>query len=526
MPSIIIYGRSTTVTAGTTVLAAARGLGIEVPTLCQRDGCVPFTSCMVCVVKDAAGGRMIPSCTALADDGMRIETDTAEVRDARRVALELLLSDHVGDCAAPCQRACPAHLHIPLMLRQIAAGRLPEALATVTQAIPFPAVLGRICPAPCEKACRRAAHDDAVSICLLKRFVGDTALAIGTPHLPPRSPATGKRIALVGAGPAGLSAAYYLLQHGHACTIIDEHDEPGGALRHAIPAERLPRAVLDGEIEPLRRMGAEFRLRTRLGRDVALADLQRDFSAVVLAMGKLDLQFAAGLAVELTASGVRIHPHTAETSVRGIFAGGDVVHPHGMAIRAVAAGRTIACAVHQFVSGQPVSGLHHRFDSLIGRLHEGECDQLMPEANPAPGLHPPSDSPRGLPDAAARTQAARCLHCDCRKANTCRLREYADAYDAKQRRYTSAERRPIVFDRRHARIVFEPGKCIRCGLCVQITRNAAERLGLTFIGRGFDVHIGVPFDESLADALSHTAAECVAACPTAALAFRVKDEGA
>ena len=140
--------------------------------------------------------------------------------------------------------------------------------------------------------------------------------------------------------------------------------------------------------------------------------------------------------------------------------------------------------------------------------------------NPAPGLHPPSDSPRGLPDAAARTQAARCLHCDCRKANTCRLREYADAYDAKQRRYTSAERRPIVFDRRHARIVFEPGKCIRCGLCVQITRNAAERLGLTFIGRGFDVHIGVPFDESLADALSHTAAECVAACPTAALAFR------
>ncbi len=116
-------------------------------------------------------------------------------------------------------------------------------------------------------------------------------------------------------------------------------------------------------------------------------------------------------------------------------------------------------------------------------------------------------------------QAARCLHCDCRGATSCKLRKYAAQYGASTRRF-KAERRVFQQDARHAEVIYEPGKCIDCGLCIQIAAAAGEPLGLTFVGRGFDVRVAVPLDRSLAEALSKAAAECVAACPTAALAWK------
>ena len=227
MPKLTIDGNSIEVPPGTSLLQAAGRLGIGIPTLCYLDGYRPSTSCLVCVVKvrsgNSSGGRVVPSCGTMAEDGMVVESETEDVHHLRRTALELLLSDHLGDCLAPCHFACPAHMDVPGMLRQIAASEPVNAIATVKHDIALPAVLGRICPKPCEKGCRRTGADGPVAVCQLKRFVADQDLACDEPYVPPCDAATGKRVAVLGAGPTGLSAAYYLAQRGHACTLFDDH---------------------------------------------------------------------------------------------------------------------------------------------------------------------------------------------------------------------------------------------------------------------------------------------------------------
>lgn len=156
MPKLTIDKHEVEVAPGATILDAARRLHIEIPTLCYLDGCTPGTSCMVCLVKVKNPDRFLPSCGMRAEDGMEVESETDEVREARRQALELLLSDHPGDCIGPCQSICPARMDIPRMIRQAAAGDFAAAAATARATLVLPATLGRVCPAPCEKGCRRA----------------------------------------------------------------------------------------------------------------------------------------------------------------------------------------------------------------------------------------------------------------------------------------------------------------------------------------------------------------------------------
>ena len=162
MPKVFIDNRQVEVEEGATILEAAAKLGIEIPTMCFMKGFEPSTSCMVCVVKVEGLNKLAPACGYPVKDGMRVETNSEQVVKARRAAVELLLSDHVGDCMGPCQLGCPAGMKIPLMIRQIAAGKLDEAIATVKRDIALPAILGRICPAPCEKVCRRRLYDQPV----------------------------------------------------------------------------------------------------------------------------------------------------------------------------------------------------------------------------------------------------------------------------------------------------------------------------------------------------------------------------
>ncbi len=570
MPKLKIDNHEVEVPPGTTLLEAAQKLGIQIPTLCYLEACTPSTSCMVCLVKHRGSGRLVPACASLAEEGMEIESETDDVREARREALELLLSDHLGDCVGPCHATCPAQMNIPLMIRQIAAGAMRDAIVTVKEQIALPAVLGRICPAPCEKACRRGVQDAPLAICLLKRFAADVDLASAAPYLPPCEPASGKRVAIVGAGPAGLAAAYYLLQQGHACVLFDDHEKPGGMLQYGVPEARLPRDALDAEIAVVQRLGAEFRPGVRVGDKPSLADLRKEHDAVLVAAGELKEAELALLGLPTTDQGIEVDRRTLQTSSPGIFAAGSTVRKQKMAVRSVAEGKAAAASIGQFLRGLPVTGPPKLFSTHIGRLKDGEIEKFMTEAAAIPRVSPSSataglssrvppptgtvgQADRGTEDSAssgrataglpsrvppgagtvgqadrgteapgftdteARQESSRCLHCDCRKPAACKLRRSSAQYEASATRY-DGERRLFEQQVHPAGVVYESGKCIACGICIQIAASRREALGLTFIGRGFAVRVAVPFGRSIAEGLAETAAQCAAACPTGALA--------
>ncbi len=187
----------------------------------------------------------------------------------------------------PCADACPVHLDVREWVGLIADGKYAESLALIRKKLPLPGIIGRICDHPCEQACLRGKLLEApVAICALKRFAADDELKSGkTEPVPRRAESTGKKVAIVGAGPSGLSAAWELALKGHAVTIFEANAKPGGMLRYGIPAYRLPRDILDGEINRILSLGIDLQCNKRIGRDMTLDDLRSQFDAVYLATG-------------------------------------------------------------------------------------------------------------------------------------------------------------------------------------------------------------------------------------------------
>lgn len=270
---------------GKTIFQAAMENGIEIPHLCYDPRLDPFTSCWLCSVEIKGFPRLVPSCTALAADGMEVMTKSEKVISAHKTCLELLLSDHYGDCIAPCQQACPDHIDIQGYLALAALGKYKEALALIREVNPLPLACGRVCPRFCEKECRRNLVDEPVGINYIKRFVtGHGYEGIDPFRAVPKD--TEKRVAIIGSGPAGLTAAHFLRLKGHAVTIFDANPKPGGMLRYGIPEYRLPKEEMDREIGLITNMGVKTEYGVRFGRDMDLDSLRKQgYNAILLAIG-------------------------------------------------------------------------------------------------------------------------------------------------------------------------------------------------------------------------------------------------
>ena len=281
---------------GQTILEVCRDNGIEIPTLCYEPKLPGFGACRMCVVEVEGEEHPPISCSRACEDGMKVQTQTEEVRRLRRTNLELIFSDHNAYCLPPCQNKCPSHIDIPGFLKANAETNWRESTRIFKRTIPFPSVLGRVCPAPCEEHCRRDEVDEAIAIRDSHRYAGDQVLqamlndGIDPPVPFEIQPKTGRRIAVIGSGPTGAAAAYYLLIAGHDVTVFERDPMPGGMLRYGIPQYRLPKVeVLEAEYESITRLGGRWACNQALGRDFTLDDLQNQgYDAVCVAIGCYD----------------------------------------------------------------------------------------------------------------------------------------------------------------------------------------------------------------------------------------------
>jgi len=508
------------VSKGTSVLDAARQIGIEIPTMCYLKGLTNHPSCMICIVKDLKNNSLQPSCALPASNHMEIITDDEDIFNARQEALELLLSDHVGDCEAPCQPSCPANMNIPLMNRLIAEGKNDEALQVVKKDIALPLILGYISPAPCEKACRRTQVDNAVSICSLKKYVAGIDLNSNSPYFPDKGKSTNKKVAIIGTGPAGLACAFHILINGHKCVLFDKNAEAGGTLRYDIPDEKLPKSALDMEIEFILKYGAEFRLNTNITNDFLEKEIKKEFDAVVFATGNFEDSNLSEFGFESNKYGLSINKDTYVVDNSGIFACGNIIRSRRMAITSVAQGKATALSVHQYLSGEQIQKPHRMFNSKFGKLRDDEIDEYTKESTLDGRVELSGGKLDDFSQQQAKKEAARCMHCDCRKPTTCKLRLYADQYNADRRKFIFGDRKKVRKYIQHDLIIYEPEKCIRCNMCVEIASKEKDKFGFSSIGRGFNVEINMPLNSSISELLAGTAEKCAINCPTAAISLK------
>ena len=533
MPEVTIDNRTLSFEPGETILQVAARAGIVIPTLCHMKGIESPTSCFVCVVKIQGRTSLAPACATLAEEGMCVESETEEVRTYRKRALELLLSEHAGDCEGPCRRICPADLDIPVMASQIVAGDLMGAYHTVRERLALPGVLGHICIAPCQKGCVRSALDGAVAICDLHKGIAEVAWRSGCETHPAIASSSGKRVTILGSGPAGLSSAYYLALLGHTCTIVDEREEPGGMLRYGCHPSVLPAEILDHEISLIQSLGVHFQMMCSVRDPKTLDALLERSDALLFATGELASDQPWPFSIAVTPKGITVDSKTFETSQKKIFACGNALAATmRLAVRAVGQGRLAALSIHAFLTGQAHAlASSSRTDSRLGKLEAEELQQLVStdlthrlkglEGHALSWPMPETDvtehvPPASFPDATVAA-ASRCLQCDCGKKADCALRTYSQEYQADRDHYRTGKRKQVTRKRYASGLVHEPGKCIDCGRCIGITVAEHAQPGLAFNNRGFDVTVKAPFHADLDVAMGPTLKRCIEACPVGAL---------
>lgn len=679
MVKVKINGIDVQIEEGATILQAATKIGFDIPTLCHSDNLEHFTSCFMCAVKvDGGRGNLVPSCATKVRDGMSVTVESEEINESRRMALNLLLSDHCGDCIPPCEDACPASIDIRGFLALVREKKELEAAKLIREKAPFPGALGRVCPRPCETACRRNRVEDSVSICYMKRYISDTELEeTGEVRLPECAPPTGKKVAIIGAGPAGMSAAYYLKLKGHDVTVFEAKSKSGGMMRYGIPYYRLTDQTLRDEFDAIERLGVKVQYKTVVGKDITAKRIETEHDAVIIAIGaqgassmrvegedspgvysgieylsrlaegeipevgtdvvivgggntaidvsrsairngakatilyrrtrnempassfEIDESLEEGVMIRFLAAPVKVaqsgssvllscvqmelgepdasgrrrpvpiegsefeilatavisaigqkvvpdgiidtgvgltrwgtiqtDPKTFMTDRAGIFACGDCQSGANIAVRAVGNGRRAAYSVHQYFSGQEVTGEPVLFNSTMGALedvsediftgYEKTAKVAMPAIEAKERTTTFKEIETGFSREEARKEAARCLECGCDAVDNCKLRTYATRYNADQL-YFGGEVRKYQVDYSHEKIKMEINKCINCGACVRACTEIKGLSVLSFVGRGFTTRMTAPFGRSLVDTACDGCGECVAVCPTAGIMFK------
>jgi len=461
--TVTLDGTRRTIAWGRTILDVAREAGVRVPTLCHHDRLTPSASCGVCTVevRTTDAWRLVPACETRAEDGMEIRSSSERVLDARRWALELLASDHDADCKAPCVVLCPAGVKVLGYTSALARGRVEDALAIVRRAMPLPSVCGRLCHIDCENACHRDDGLDARDLAALKR--GATEAFHGAP-LPAREQDTGRRVAVVGAGPAALGAAWWLRLRGHTVTVFFDEAKPAQRLRQGDGA--LPERLLDADLDAMLRFGISFRGEARLP-------------------GRADALRASG--------GFDAACDTRED---------DRKHDLGVA-EAIGRGRRAAGAADAYLrTGKDDSPRAHVL-SRQTRLRPDET--ALARTGRAP----------------ATVARQKCLQCGCEAEAWCELRSLWDELRVDPTRLRAGPHRQLP-------AILGPGlhldmnRCIRCTRCTRVCDEEIGARALTVIGRGFDSrihHAVLPGGDAAARCLScfGTGAACVALCPTGAL---------
>lgn len=681
---ITVDGIDMDVLPGKTILQVLLASGIHVPHLCYDARLMEqIGQCGLCVVSLDGSDRFVKSCQTPVHDGMKIITDNPELKAYRRLRLEQILSMHNADCVAPCETTCPAHIDIQAYLRQVAAGDFQGAIRIIKEHNPLPLCTGRVCPHSCETACRRNLADEPIAINHIKRFVADYDLKSGAPYAPQPAASTEKRIAIVGAGPSGLAAAYYSALRGHSVTMFDQQPLPGGMMRYGIPRYRLPLTALDAEIQTILNLGVTFIGNRRLGVQLRLEHLTQTYDAVYLSVGswqatsmRLDgesasnvwtgigyleqvakgistplgdevavigggntavdcartalrqgakhvrliyrrtrhempamayeveeairegvemIFLAAPIQLEIPPDGsnrvarilcqrmelgepdrsgrqrpipiegseftiettavigaigqqtntsylyndmpvklnrwgdVEIAGRTMQTSIPGVFAGGDCVTGPATVVQAVAAGRRAAEAIDEFLDGGTVTESPEDYSCSRGTLedlprYEFERIARLPRAKMphlsfderAGGF---AEVELGITAEQAITEAQRCLRCGCTERYSCVLRNEATRCGISHKPPLSELRyAPIVRD--HPFITRDHNKCIACGLCVAACNEIAGCGVLGMYLKNGRFCVGTKSGRPLEQSECVSCGQCVNACPCGALEYR------
>lgn len=280
--NISVDGRTITVREGASLLTCLLENGMDVPNLCYLPELEAYGGCGLCLVEIAGMNKPARACAVTPWEGMEVQTTSPRIEESRSMNLGMLLSDHRGDCRPPCHLACPANQDCQAYIGMIADGQFDEAFRRIMEDNPLPGSIGRVCPHPCEDACRRKLLEGPLSLMQLKRFAEE---ASGARFVPETEPETGKTVAVIGAGPAGLAAAYFLARKGYKVTVYEQMPLPGGMLRYGIPAYRLSKDVVDREVDRIKDLGVTFRFDTKLGKDITLQTLRTAHDAVFVGVG-------------------------------------------------------------------------------------------------------------------------------------------------------------------------------------------------------------------------------------------------